>query len=331
MKKSILYLALGLMFVASCNEPYDPIGPNKPAPVLLVNPLELAFDGAGGTLSTSISTNADKVEVDSAPEWVASTTVSEDMTSITVIVEPNTVSLKPREGVVRLACSSGDNTVNQYLKLFQAGKGCKIAYASFSGKQFPTGWTTEDPSKVAIGNGYLAISSEDIPGYIYTCPQEFDPSAQRYYFTVDIKMVGEGGAKLYVNDDPLQVVEIFLGYNASTNRGGIWVRNGETWCAMDDGTIGSGSCDNRYNEMIPIPESGERDDWWRLEVFTTETAPNQPVVQVTGLKTFNGEVQTTGVHYSRKFTMVKAVTSKIALWGRNYESQFRNFVLSYQE
>ena len=331
MKKSILYMALGLLFVASCNEPYDPIGPNKPSPVLLVNPLELAFDGAGGTLSTSISTNADNVEVQSAPEWVSSTIVSEDLTSITVVVEPNTVSLKPREGVIRLECSSGDNTVTQYLKLFQAGKGCKIAYASLTGKQFPTGWTAEDPTKVAIGNGYLAISAEGYPGYMYTCPQSFDPSAQRYYFTVDIRMVGEGGARLYVNENPLQIIEIYFGYNAATNRGGIWVRQGETWGAMDDGIIGSDYCDGQYNKMIPIPDPEERDDWWRLEVFTTETSLSEPVVQVTCLKTFNGVQQTTGIHYSRKFRMVRATESNIALWGRNFESQYRNFVLSYQE
>ena len=331
MKKTLLYLALGLLFVVSCNEPYDPIGPNKPAPVLLVNPLELAFDGAGGTLSTSISTNADKVEVESAPEWVSSTLVSEDLTSITVMVEPNTISLKPRDGVVRLACSSGENTVTQYLRLFQAGKGCKMAYASFSGKQFPTGWMAEDPSKVAIGNGYLAISADGYPGFMYTCPQVFNPSVQRYYFTVDIRMVGEGGVRLYVNENPLQVIEIFFGYNPATNRGGIWVRQGETWFAMDDGIIGSDHCDGQYNEMVPIPAPDERDDWWRLEVFTTETSLNEPVVQVTCLKTFNGQQQTTGVHYSRKFSASKVTDSKFALWGRDYESQYRNFVLSYQE
>ena len=83
--------------------------------------------------------------------------------------------------------------------------------------------------------------------------------------------------------------------------------------------------------MVPLPPAGERDDWWRLEVFTTETALNQPVVQVSPLKTFNGEVQRIGPAYSRKFSVVKATESRIALWGRNYESQFRNFVLSYQK
>ncbi len=331
MKRSILYLALCLLLAASCNEPYDPIGPNKPSPVLLVTPLELAFDGAGGTLSSTISTNADNVTVESAPEWVASATVSDDLSSITVIVEPNKASLKPREGVIRMACSSGDNTVTQYLKLFQAGNGCKMAFAAFSGKQFPAGWTAEDPSKVAIGNGYLAISAEGNPGYLYSCPQEFNPSAQRYYFSVDMKMGGEGGAKLYVNDNPLQVIEIYLGYNPSANRGGIWVRNGETWLAMDDGVVGASACDNQYNEMHPLPEPEDRDDWWRVEVFTTETGLNQPVVQVSCLKTFNGELQTTGVNYSRKFNVVTASVSKVALWGRNFESQFRNYVLSYQE
>ena len=331
MKKIFFILTLGLMALASCNEPYDPIGPNKPSPVLLINPLELAFDGAGGTLTSTVSTNADEITIVDAPDWIESVVVNEGNTGVSVIATPNTSSLKPREGVIRLMCASGDNTATQYLKVFQAGKGCKIAFEAFSGKMLPAGWSADDPSRVAVGNGYLAMTSDDIPGYIYTCPQTFDPSAQRYYFSVDVKMIGEGGVKLYVNDDPLQVVEIYVGYNVSTNRGGIWVRNGVTWCAMDDGVIGSDYCDNKYNKMAPVPPAGEREDWWRIEVFTTETGLNQPVVQVTYLKTFNGELQTAGVGYSRKFSMAKATTSKIALWARNYECHFRNFNLSYQQ
>ena len=330
MKKFIILMA-GLLFFAACNEPYDPIGPNKPSPVLLINPLELAFDGAGGTLSSAVSTNADAVTVESAPDWVQEVAVNDDLTSVSVTVSPNTASLSPRDGIIRLNCASGDNSVTQYLKLFQAGKGCKISFEAFSGKNLPAGWAADDPSRVAIGNGYLVMTSDDMPGYIYKSVQDFDPSAQRYYFSVDMKMMGEGGVKLYVNDNPLQVVEIYLGYNPSTNRGGIWVRNGVTWCAMDDGVIGSDYCDNQYNKMVPIPPAGEREDWWRIEVFTTETGLNQPVVQVTYLKTFNGELQTAGVGYSRKFSMAKATTSKIALWARNYECHFRNFNLSYQQ
>jgi len=331
MKKYILFFIAGILSFAACNEPYDPIGPNKPSPVLLINPLELAFDGAGGTLTSALSTNAEVVTVTSAPDWVQDVAVNAELTEVSVTVTPNSSTLQPREGIIRLNCASGDNSVTQNLKLFQAGKGCKISYESFSGKNLPAGWSADDPARVSIGNGYLVMTSDDIPGYLYKSPQTFDPSAQRYYFSVDIKMIGEGGVKLYVNDNPLQVIEIYLGYNSSNNRGGIWVRNGVTWCAMDDGVIGAGACDNMYNAMQPVPPADEREDWWRLEVFTTETGLSEPVVQVTYLKTFNGELQTAGIGYSRKFSMAKATTSCIALWARNYECQFRNFNLSYQE
>ena len=331
MSKHLLTLLGAALLVAACNEPYDPIGRNRPAPVLIISPLELAFDGDGGTLASTINTNAEEITVGDLPDWIEDVVVAEDLSGIQVIAKPNTADPKPRRGIIRLVCSSGDNSAAQYLKVFQGGKGCRLAFAAFSGKTEPAGWTAEDPSTVTVGNGYVSIKSGDIPGFIYTCGTSFDPSAVRYYFSVDMKMSGEGGAKLYVNDNPLQVVEIYLGYNASANRGGIWVKNGETWCAMDDGCIGSGACDNQYGEMIPLPPPEERDDWWRLEVFTLETALNQPVVQVSPLKTFNGEVQRIGPAYSRKFTMAKATESRVALWGRNYESQFRNFVLSYQK
>lgn len=324
-------MASGLLLLISCNEPYDPIGPNKPSPVLLISPLELAFDGDGGALSSAVSTNAEDITVVDAPDWVESVVVNEDLTNVSVVVKQNSSSLKPREGVVRLSCSSGDNTVTQYLKLFQAGNGCNMVFEAFSGKNLPLGWMAEDISKIAIGNGYVSMSSDDLPGHIYNCPQTFVPSEQRYYFSVDMKMIGEGGVKLYVNDDPLQVLEIYLGYNAAPNRGGIWVRNGSTWLAMDDGFIGADHCDNQYNAMVPVPPADEREDWWRLEVFTTETGPNQPVVQVVYLKTFNGELQTAGIGYSRKFSVAKTTSCKFALWARHYECNFRNFNLSYQK
>lgn len=331
MKQFLTILCTGLFILVACNEPYDPIGRNKPAPVLLINPLELAFEGDGGTLTSKVNTNADEITVGTLPDWIEDVVVADDLSAIQIIAKPNHEDAKPRRGMVRLDCSSGDNSATQYLKVFQGGKGCHLAFTAFSGKTGPAGWTAEDPSTVSVGNGFLSIKSNDVPGYIYTCNTAFDPSSVRFYFSVDMKMSGEGGAKLYVGENPLQVLEIYLGYNSSANRGGIWVKNGETWCAMDDGVIGAGACDNQYGDMVPLPPAGERDDWWRLEVFTTETALNQPVVQVSPLKTFNGEVQRIGPAYSRKFSVVKATESRIALWGRNYESQFRNFVLSYQK
>lgn len=45
-------LMAAVLAMASCNEEYDPIGPNKPSPVLIVSPLELAYDGTGGSLTS---------------------------------------------------------------------------------------------------------------------------------------------------------------------------------------------------------------------------------------------------------------------------------------
>lgn len=332
MKKSVILFCTVTLLLAACNKPYDPIGRNKPSPVLLINPLEQAFDGDGGTKASSISTNASQIVVGDLPDWVISADIPEDLSSISVKVKPQTESIIPRRASLPLYCSSGDNSITQYIRLFQAGKGCEMAYASFTGKQYPEGWKAEDPSKVSIGNGYINIRSEGVPGYVYTCDKAFNPSAVKYWCSVDMRMTGEGGLKLYLSDTyPDQQLEIYIGYNSAVNRGGIWVKHGNTWCAMDDGSIGSGSCDNQYGEMIPIPPAEERDDWWRLEVFTTDTAPNEPVVQVAVLKTFNGEVRRIGSAYSRKFELANSLTGKTALWGRSSETQFRHFVLSYQK
>lgn len=331
MKTTIVKIMLAASFLAlaACNKPYDPIGPNRPSPVLLVNPLELAFSSDGGTLSSKISTNAETVQIGELPEWIESAKVSDDLSSIEVKVKPNADEKNVKRGTVKMVCASGDNTVTQSLKIFQAGTGSEIAFASFTGKTLPSGWKADDPTRIAVGNGYLAITSDDIPGYLYTCPDKF--SSRTYYFSVDMKMKdgGDGGVKLYLNDDPKQDLKIYLSYNSARNRGGIWVQNGSTWCAMDDGTVGSGDCPNKWEEVYVMPDASEMDDWWRLEVYNTETTPNEPVIAVKALKTLNGETKVLKALYSRKFTFVNADPGCAGLWGRSGETQFKNFVLSY--
>lgn len=352
MKNILRTIALVVLLssAAACNKPYDPIGPNKPSPVLIISPLELAYDGDGGEITSKISTNAETVKIDGdLPAWVESAVVNEDNTGLTVKVKENADGLDVRRGVIKLVCASGNNSATQFVKLFQAGKGSKIEYASFSGKTLPSGWSAEDPSAISVGNGYLDFQSSNQQGFlydfgvdvgsgnqgglIYTNGREFNPDGAPYYFSVDIKMNGgEGGLALYLNDDAKQLVYIFMGYNSNTNHGGIWVKNGPSWCAMDDGTIGSGDCPNLFNKVLPaLPPSTERDDWWRLKVYTTETKAGSPVVEVAILKTLNGETKEIGYGYSRKFDFIPCSASKIALWSRNGDCQFKNFVLSYKD
>ncbi len=326
-------LAAAVLALAACNRPYDPIGPNRPSPVLLVNPLELAFGSDGGALVSRISTNAETVQVGELPEWIESAAVSEDLGSIEVKVKPNAEERNVRRGTVKMVCASGDNTVTQSLKIFQAGADSEIAFASFTGKTLPSGWKADEPSALAVGNGYLAINSAEMPGYLYTCPDKFSPQTSTYYFSVEMKMKdgGDGGVKLYLNDDPHQDLKIYLSYNSVRNRGGIWVQNGSTWCAMDDGTVGSGDCPDKWEPVYEMPDASERDDWWRLEVYNTESEPNKPVIAVKSLKTLNGETRVLKTLYSRRFTFVNADAGSVGLWGRTGETQFRNFVLSYQK
>ena len=100
---------------------------------------------------------------------------------------------------------------------------------------------------------------------------------------------------------------------------------------MDDGIIGSGANDNSYEDLAAIPDSGERDDWWRLVIYTTKTSPDSPVVSIRSLKTLNGQTEELSANYSRKFIFSQASSSSIALWAKNGDCQFKNFVLSYQD
>ena len=331
--KNRLIFAAAVILFAACNEAYDPIGPNRPSPVLIVDQLEFAYDSDGGVHSSRISTNAETVRVEELPDWVEYAEVDENLSSVEVKVKPNTSGKNVRRGVVKMVCASGDNTVTQYLKIFQSGKNSNMAFASFTGKTLPAGWTADDPSGLVVGNGYLAINSSEQPGCLYTCPDEFSPKKSAYYFSVDMKMKdgGEGGVKLYLNDSQTRDLKIYLCYSSSRNRGGIWVQYGDTWRAMDDGTVGSGDCPDKWEEVYEMPDAAERDDWWRLEVYTTESALDEPVVAVKSLKTNNGETKELKTLYSRRFTLVDGCAGRVGLWGRSGETQFRNFTLSYSK
>lgn len=338
----IFAVSTALLVSASCNEPYDPIGPNRPSPVLLLSQLNFGFEAAGGEASATISTNAEEVTVDRTPDW-ASATVNEDNTGVTFAVAENTTD-KVRTGVIQLTCASGDNTASQYVKIAQGRKGEGFLYVPFSGKKLPDEMSCDDETlpHLATGNGYVSISAEGDPGFLYSTKLLLD-NEKAFVATVDVKMNGgEGGAKLYmVNGNQLNDLEIYFGYNAARNTGGIWVKQGENWCAMDDGTIGgmagkvgSGAIPgNQTEEVFLIPAADDRDDWWRLSI-SHEARSCDYTVAIYSLKTFLGETNPYLCHYARKFEALgncSGQTGSLSLWGRNFETQFKNLMISYQK
>ncbi|MCQ2143394.1 MAG: BACON domain-containing protein [Bacteroidales bacterium] len=338
----LIAASIALLVSASCNEPYDPIGPNRPSPVLLLSQLNFGFEAAGGECSATISTNAEEVTVDRTPDWV-SATINEDNTGVTFVAAPNTTD-KVRTGVVTLTCASGDNMASQYVKFAQGRKGEKFLYVPFAGKTLPNEMTCDDETlpHLATGNGYVSITAEGDPGYLYSTKLLLD-NEKAFSATVDVKMNGgEGGAKLYrVNGDQLGDIEIYFGDNASRDTGGIWGKQGETWCAMDDGTIGglagkvgSGAIPgNQTEEVFKIPAADDRDDWWRLSI-THEARSCDYIVGIYTLKTFLGETSPYLCHYARKFEALANCSNQkgsFSLWGRNFETQFKNLMISYQE
>jgi|GEM_PF-1417018 len=338
----IIAASIALLVSASCNEPYDPIGPNRPSPVLLLSSLNFGFDATGGESSATISTNAEAVTVDSAPDWIAAT-IKDDNSGVSFVAAANTTD-KVRTGVVKLTCASGDNTASQYVKFAQGRKGDKFLYVPFAGKTLPSEMScdAETLPQLATGNGYVSITAAGDPGYLYSTNLLLD-NEKAFVATVDIKMNGgEGGVKLYlVNGNQLNDLEVFLGYNSSRNTGGIWVKQGEGWCAMDDGTVGgtagkvgSGAIPGvQTEEVFKIPAADDRDDWWRLSIYHEARSCDYTVAIYT-LKTFLGDTSPYLCHYARKFEALAKCsnqTGSLSLWGRNYETQFKNLMISYQE
>lgn len=339
----LIAASIALLVSASCNEPYDPIGPNRPSPVLLLSSLNFGFDAAGGNATATISTNAEEVTVESAPDWVDAA-VKDDNTGVTFVAAANSTD-EVRTGVVQLQCASGDNTASQYVKIVQARKGEKLLYVPFAGKTLPAEMSADAATlpQLATGNGYVAISASGDPGFLYTTKFDKLSNEKNFVVTVDIKMNGgEGGIQFFHTDvEEENDCEVYLGYNAARNTGGIWVKSCGTWCAMDDGTIGgmagkvgSGAIPGKQSEEVfLIPAADDRDDWWRLSIYHVGRTCDYTVA-VYSLKTFLGETSPYLCHYGRKFEAWADCSNKsgsFSLWGRNFESQFRNLVISYQE
>lgn len=345
-KHFFLVSIASLSLFCSCNKPYDPIGPNKPAPTLILTPSSLGYNGAGGELTAKISSNAELIKIEGdLPDWVESAEVSEDMKTIKITAAANTENAVRRSSL-KVVGISGSNSLSQDVKLVQACKNALLSYSSFSGKEFPSGWTAEDASSLSLGNGYLDFNvSSGIEGYLYTLGSgqwgriykndiSFDAGKRPYYFSVDIKMnSAETGVALYLNDDPEQVLYTYFSFDAASNKGGIWVKVGKNdWKAMDAGIVGSGGNDNKFHDVATIPDEGERDSWWRLKVYTTETDVDSPVIELTILKTGpDGNTREVSHCYSRKFSVPNRKPGNIALWARHGDSQYRDFVLSYRK
>lgn len=343
MKSPILitWLAvLGLSLVVGCQDDYDPIGNNKPATKLRVPTRHLSFDGTGGTSTVDVVTNAPEIRINSAPEWVASASLTDDNTKLTIEVAGNEASDEIRTGSIELTTVTGQTESSIRLQLVQAGKGGAIGFDPFDRDVLGPDWTATSTSDVKIGAGQVTVTGapNGIGNSLYflnpkgLVAQQNGGVGNTVTAYVDIKTGPgiEGGLKAYHDPATGGEFKFFFTMNGEQNGAFYAFRHSggqDNPLALGDAIPGPG--------MPPVPPVGERDEYMRITFTNVTTAPFwwQSEVNIYSLQTRNGETNVLEKHFSRKFEidMPKPEPGYFGLWGRFGDVVFRNFTLSAQQ
>lgn len=338
MKKYLFYISVIFLtfLLMSCQKEYDPIGNNKPAPLLKLIPPALAFDGVGGEFSVDIETNAEDLKIGTYPNWIASVNLSEDKKKLVVTAKPNEDNIALNQGSIKIETLTGSNEAVQTLFLIQAAAGAKITYDAFNGKKLNLDvW--KPFGNYTIGSGCLTMKGDGNKGTELMC---LAPSAKLTQpnnintITVDVKD-GESGLKVYVNEDLSNSTNFwtfFFIYNPMDNKGAVYVFNKYGPCALGDAVPGNPL--NPSQKMDDIPPLGERDEYFRLEVTNAYKWPNwwKSEFNIYSLKTVNGVQEVLKKHYTRnfEFDMPKPSPGYVSVWARGGQCNFRNFMVSAQ-
>lgn len=333
----VLVSAMVVMAISSCQKPYDPIGNNRPAPLLSLNPSVLAFDGKGGTASATIESNVETLSIGEYPDWIESVSVSEDGKTVTVTAKMNEDESVINYGSIRIETQSGaSNEAVQYLRLAQAAKDAVITYDPLDGKELDMDiW--KPSGEYSYGTGFLALTGDGDRGSEVMCLAPSGLLTQPgniNTISVDIKG-GEGGLRVYVNEDPEASDnwwEFFFNFNESSNTGSVYAFSKGGPAALGDQVPGNPL--NTGEVMEDIPPLGARDEYFRMEITNISTMPNwwQSVLNIYSLQTRNGVTTVLKKHYTRKFEFdnPKPTPGYVSIWGRGGTSNFKNFTISAQ-
>src|SRR5690554_1920655 len=122
---AICFVLLSLLFV-SCDDDYDPIGNNKPAPVLKISSNFLAFPSNGGNLPVDITTNVEEIETSSTVSWISGS-YNEEILTLTAIANAED---DIREALVNVATVTGSNEAQSSVRIIQGNKGSDKIFAN---------------------------------------------------------------------------------------------------------------------------------------------------------------------------------------------------------
>jgi len=312
---------VGFTFI-SCGNDYDPIGNNKPAPVLKIGTDFLAFPAQGGNLSVGITTNVEEIETHSTASWI-SDTYGEDILTLTALANKEE---EVRETLVDIATATGNNEAQSTLRIIQGNSGSNKIFANMLRSEFDSdwgslktngNWTLEDYAIRTNSPGDV----QSIMTYRKEASQTIRSTSKQFNLSVDVKNRNNWAGVVFNAKDDKNYYYVGLNINPTSLFVIVFrVYNGiEAPHAMDPGIV----------------LSEERDEYLRCEIVSTTERPHEFTLNVYELKTTGNSSLNKDVSviqklvYTRKFNDNLIVDGGHAgIWGKAGGGYFKRFVLT---
>ncbi|MDP3445690.1 MAG: hypothetical protein Q8T08_22750, partial [Ignavibacteria bacterium] len=262
-------LCIALM---SCQDDYDPIGNNKPVPVLKLDSRFSAISGTGASIPINITSNAENFEVISVDSWLTGT-YSNNLVTLTAAANPDDVV---REANVKVSTVTGWNEAQVSTRVIQSNKGMNNIFANMLRTQLDADWkvlkangtwTLEDNSQRTNSPGDV----QSVMAYCKESAKTIRSATRAFKFSVDVKNSNNwAGIVFHATDDKnffyiglnINPTSLFVVVDRIYNGGGSPM-------AMDPGIV----------------LSADRDAFLRCEIVTTTAKPAEFTLNVYELKT----------------------------------------------
>lgn len=326
MKKIYRFFTLVLAGVSvvctSCQDDYDPIGNNKPAPVLKLDSKFVAIPGTGGSFPINVTSNVENIAVNSLAPWVTGS-YTDKVVTLTAPANTEDVIL---ESYVQVATVTGQNEAQIATRVIQGNDGTPNIFATMLRTELDTDW------KVLRANGTWSIEDNSLrtnsPGDVMSVMAYTNEDAKtvrsatkKFTFSVDVKSNNTWAGVVFHAIDAQNF--FYVGLNVAPTSVFVFVdriyQGGSSPMAMDPGIV----------------LSEDRAPFLRCEILTTTENPDAFTLNVYELKTTGEVTLNTDISvvqklvYSRTFnSSLMAEGGHAGVWGKVGGGDFRRFVLT---
>jgi hypothetical protein len=309
-------------FLSCKKDNYDPIGNNKPLPVLKLSANVAMIPGTGGSIPIEISSNADKFAFNPLASWLSG---SYGNKAVTVTAAANTDE-DVRESYLSVSTVTGQSEAQSALRAIQGGAGMQNIFVNMFRSSLSDDWKVLKPNgdwKIS-DNALMTNSPGDVQSVMaFTSPdaETVRSSTRRFRLSVDVKNDNAWSGVVFHATDDQNFYYIGLNINPTS----LFVivdriyNGGGSPMAMDPG----------------IALSASRDAYLRCEIVTTTDNPDQFTLNVYELKTTGDISMNTDMSVKQKLAYTRTFTNSLmasggyaGVWGKVGGGSFRRFVLT---